>query len=359
MQHAGAPVLIRVDGAAQVGLGHLQRSLSLATGLSSLGVPCLFVTNDDPLVSRRVSRFGFGGATIGAVPSWGEQDLGRTVQVAREAGCAGVVVDSDGEGLAFLAGLRREGFWVAAVDDSASYDFPCHLVVNGDAHAAGLQYTSSSGDTRFLLGPKYSILRWEFCKPHARIVRKTPEELLVMMGGADPFNLMPRVLALVKEHPLPVRVTGVVGPFFRDVEQMQAAETQAQGAIRLVFDPDSMRDLMLEADVAVSAGGQTLYELACVGTPTVAVSVADNQDRQLEAFSDSGCVIVAGRGDAPNIMTDIRNLVVSLFQEEQRRARMSAAGQQLIDGNGALRVASAILEMLTREHTGFRASRTM
>ncbi len=65
--------------------------------------------------------------------------------------------------------------------------------------ARQLRYHSSSGDTLFLMGPEYSILRPEFWKIGPRVVKDAVENILVTFGGADPCNLTPSVLGLLNQ----------------------------------------------------------------------------------------------------------------------------------------------------------------
>jgi RimJ/RimL family protein N-acetyltransferase len=55
-----------------------------------------------------------------------------------------------------------------------------------------------------------------------------------------------------------------------------------------------MAELMTASDIAVSAAGQTLFELARCGVPTIAVGVAENQRHNLEGFTDAGVCYNAG-----------------------------------------------------------------
>lgn len=341
-------VLFRVDAGPHIGLGHLQRCLSLATALLHCGAACLFLTNEEPTARDRVRRFGFDGYTLGAVESWGANDLAQTIAMAASHRCAVIVVDSDYEGAEYLSQLRDDGFFVCAIEDIAPHPFPCQLVVNGDAHARQLSYDSSSGDTLFLLGPEYCILRREFWKIPSRVMRDVVQNVLVTLGGADPYNLMPRVLGLLGELPGTFTVTAIIGPFFENLSEVEAAAERVRRPVRLVHLPDSVRDLMREADMAVSAGGQTLYELACVGCPTVAVRMASNQDGQLQVSVDAGLIRAVGRADERSVVIAIGDAVLSLLRNPRARAAMSAAGQRLVDGQGALRVAETILAETSR-----------
>lgn len=341
-------VLFRVDAAPDIGLGHLQRCLSLATALRYLNTSCAFLTNEEPTVRRRIRRFGFDGRTLGATESWGADDLTQTMAVAATHKCGAIVVDSDYEGAKYLSQLRNAGYYVVAIEDTAPHPFPCHLVVNGDAHARQLPYQGLSEDTQFLLGPEYSILRREFWEVPARVGSENVDHILVTLGGADPYNIMPRVIDLLDTLPEAFSVSVIIGPFFDNFSEVQAAAQRAQRAITLVKAPDSVRDLMIEADLAISAGGQTLYELARVGCPTVAVRMAANQDGQLGVFEEAGFLSIAGHADHGSIVEAIGAAVRTLLADPQARATMSVAGQRLIDGHGVLRVARTIRAEISR-----------
>lgn len=337
-------VLFRVDAGPTIGLGHLQRCLSLADALRHLDITSLFLTNDDPRVLERVSGFGFDGYKLITSESWRRADIEQTLDIGAEIGCSAIVVDSDYEGADYLDKLRKSGYFVAAIEDTAPHPFPCHLVVNGDTHARQLRYQSPRKDTQFLLGPEYSILRPEFWDVPTRAISNNVNNILVTFGGADPYNLMSQTLAMLESIPKRFVVTAIIGPFFENFAEIQAVDQGAYHDIRLVKTPDSVSHLMTKADLAISAGGQTLYELACVGCPTVAVKMADNQDGQLATFKESGFLQFAGSGKKKDITERIITMVNSLLTDTETRFAMSKAGQRLIDGKGALRVTQRIVE---------------
>ena len=342
-------VLFRVDSSLEIGLGHLQRCLSLALALRHFDTTCFFLTNKEAVVTDRVKRFGFKGWTLDTIESWSTDDVAQTSKIADLEDCDAIVVDSDYEGADYLGQLRSAGLLVCAIEDLVPHSFPCQLVVNGDMHAHKLPYESSSGDTLFLLGPNYAVLRPEYWELPPRTVSSVAKNILVTLGGSDTHNLMPRILESLKDLPATFRIASIVGPFFKSSHEVESATKRARNPIQLVYSPDSLCSLMLEADIAVSAGGQTLYELACTGCPTIAVRIAPNQDRQLQVFEESGFIRIAGHGEDDSVIDAIVDAVFSLLQDRQARRSMSAAGQRLIDGQGALRVAQNILESIGKK----------
>jgi len=91
-----------------------------------------------------------------------------------------------------------------------------------------------------------------------------------------------------------VRLDVVVGPWFAGVAELRALAGGSGGAIVVHEQPRDMRALMLAAGLAISGGGQTTFELAATGTPTVAIRLADNQTLTLETLAEAGALIQAG-----------------------------------------------------------------
>lgn len=342
-----AGVLFRVDAGPGVGLGHLQRCLSLASALRQRGAECSFVTNPEVSNTDRIGVFGFEREVVRAEKSWGPDDLAQTRSAAGKHGWTTVIVDSGRKGPEYLRGLRDAGLSVCAVEDLAPFPFPCQLVVNGDAHAGRLRYQSSSGDTRFLLGPEYAVLRQEFWEVPDRRAQSRMRKILVTLGGADPDNLMPSLLRKIGELPVPLEITAVIGPYFERLDSIEEAARSISPAVNLVRDPPSVRALMEEADLAVSAAGQTLYELARVGCPAVSFVMGSDQDAQLEAIAQSGCALSVGDSRQGDFCGRVSEALMALLNDAALREAMTKAGRRLVDGQGAHRVAEAVLALAT------------
>jgi len=340
-------VLFRVDFGDQVGLGHLRRCLSLATALKAWAVESLFLSNRHG-VPGWGGVDGIRGETLDGVSSWSGDDVEATLAMAVRSECRVILVDSHEVGSGYLAALRKAGFFVVARDDLADYSFPCQMVVNGNANARGLPYRSSSGDTRFLLGPEYAVLPPDFWELPPPVARRIPQNVLLILGGGDTGDAMPRLISLLDAMPGDFTVKAVLGPFFNSPDEVRAAAARASRRVEVVPSPNSMRDLMLEADLAVSAAGQTLYELARVGCPTVAVRMAANQEGQLRAFTSAGAVWPGGSMEKNGDLSGVQAGIARLLANPSARTVMSAAGQGLVDGSGARRVAEAIGQEVTQ-----------
>jgi UDP-2,4-diacetamido-2,4,6-trideoxy-beta-L-altropyranose hydrolase len=288
-------------GGGSVGLGHIRRCVTLAVALRDRGVEIAFrVDGSDALI--------------------------------REAGFA--IADIDADGVLFdTYGAREEHFRACApketivIDDLADRVLPVDLVINSAPGAARFAYSEAR---RKLLGAQYALLRPEFANAPERATRDHIERVMVTLGGNDHGTLASEIVRATLDAVPNAIVEVIVGPFFERVDLLRALGDRV-----VLLENANMRDVMLRADVAVSAGGQTLFELAATGTPTIAVITAENQARQAHDFADAGAAILG----------DIATAFARL-QDRRIREEMSRRGRALIDGRGAERVASAIVELL-------------
>jgi UDP-2,4-diacetamido-2,4,6-trideoxy-beta-L-altropyranose hydrolase len=325
-------VLFQVDAGKGVGLGHLQRCMALADALARQGVESVFIIDEQ--AEARVTNGGF------RVVSHEERDA-ATVAGARN--CQVIVVDSYRISSGYLAELRHRGLTVVAIDDLAEWPFAAHLVVNGGTTARDLPYISSTGDTQFLLGPEYAMLHASFWDAPVRPVSKDVALVLLTVGGSDPRDLLPRFVSWVDESEHPFELAVVLGPFAENRARVVAAVSACRRRATIVDSPESLRPVMEGADLAVCAAGQTLYELARLGVPTVAVEAFDNQVPGLRGFVTAGAVVRAGNIADDALDNEIKSAVDHLCADTRARASLSASGRQLIDGGGAVRVAGALL----------------
>jgi spore coat polysaccharide biosynthesis predicted glycosyltransferase SpsG len=104
-----------------------------------------------------------------------------------------------------------------------------------------------------------------------------------------------------------------------------------------------MRDLMRKADLCISAGGQTTYELAKVGVPTIGICFADNQIFNLQGWQEKGFIEYVG-GHANRDLLARLSAAITKFLPYDERCRRSVIGRRWVDGKGANRVIKALID---------------
>ncbi len=337
-------VLLRLEAGQGIGLGHLRRSLSLAQAMRLHGVEGHFLLHPDPEALALVERAGYCGELLNGLDPFGEADARQTAAAAERLGADRLLIDFDRIPVAYVEALREAGLEVIIRDDLALRALPAQIVINGNADAERLDYRRWGKATRFFLGPRYAVLPREYWQPARRTARAEIHRVLVVLGGSDAGGWMPRLMERLDRIPGRFGVTAVVGPFSDNARQVRATAGRLRRAVEVIDSPESLAPCIADADLAVSAAGQTLYELACFGCPVVSFQAAANQRGQLEALTEAGCVRSAGAGEDPDLLDRIEESLLRLMRNLQERVSMTQAGQRLIDGRGADRVARGLLE---------------
>lgn len=311
------------DAGGEAGLGHFKRCAALARALGARGC-----TVDALVAGPRDAGLAAVAPGLAVTPLdwWGAPR--RVLDAVAGRGVEAFVVDSYHADETLLAALRRAGL-VVAIDDLADRPLPVDAVVNGAWHAERLAYRAEP-DTRRLLGPRYALLDRTFAEAPGRDVGERVGCVLVTLGGSTPAAETAAAVSAVRAALPRARVDVLAG---------LAPSVAAAPGVTVHGAVPSLRPLLLVADLAVTAGGMTLYECLATATPTVAVCLADNQRPNLEHLGAAGLVVVAD-------FATLTAAVARVAADRALRERLGAAGCAAIDGGGAERVADAIVRLL-------------
>lgn len=324
---ASPRILLLTVAGAGAGLGHVKRCAALASALTGLGASVRFAIGGD------AQRLGPLGMTI---PDFEEIQWISSPRLAFEIAERHVpdlvVVDAYGATDDLLWKLRAHGAVVAAIDDLADRQLPVDIVVNGAYGAERRPYADVPG-RRLLLGPQFTLLDPGFADVPHRATRPGVSRVLVTLGGEDAATLIAGVVAAVDRAAPGVAVDLALGPFARAGSARGAKVSVHQGL-------PSLRDLLLEADFAVTGAGMTLYECLAAGTPAVALPLAGNQKPNFDELTGAGLVLPG--------QPDLAAAVERLSRDGALRGRLAASGRELVDGRGAARVAAELVRAVSQ-----------
>ncbi|HEX9780162.1 MAG TPA: UDP-2,4-diacetamido-2,4,6-trideoxy-beta-L-altropyranose hydrolase [bacterium] len=342
---AKAPaLLIRADGNAAIGTGHLMRCLALAQAWRHHGGGAALLAAAVPEAVR--TRFIREGIPVAAMPAepGDPEDAKLTIGAARRAGAAWIVADGYRFGSAYQLAIRRSRFRLLVIDDGRHAEhYYAHVVLNQNPHAEESLYAAREPDTRLLLGPQYALLRREFLQWNEwtrEFPARTPR-VLVTMGGGDPDNVTARVLEALEALPGRLETVAVAGPANPHAAELERFSKGAKAAVRLERQPAKMPELMSWADLAVSAAGSTVWELAFMGLPAALIVLAENQAPIAERLEAAGVALNLGLADTLTGEA-VAGAAGALLGDAARRRGMSARGRALVSGEGASHVAAEL-----------------
>ncbi len=256
-----------------------------------------------------------------------------------------LVVDHYGLDAAWELALRGQTRCLLVVDDLANRPHECDLLLDSTLSVDPDRYRTCVPRTcRQLLGPEFALVRREFAARRASgsTRSETGWRVVVSFGGSDPTRETLKALEATSILTLPDLVCDLVaGSHFPHLEEIRE-RCQLQPNVSLQQDVADMAGLMASADLFVGAGGGTTWERCCLGLPAVVVSVAANQEIAAQALADAGAQRYLGTSDQVSA-EEIAQAIGDLLCNVSLRQQMSERAQTLVDGQGAGRVAEAML----------------
>jgi spore coat polysaccharide biosynthesis predicted glycosyltransferase SpsG len=167
---------------------------------------------------------------------------------------------------------------------------------------------------------------------------------MVTMGGMDMHDVTAGVLRVLKDTLPGVLKKVILTDGFKNTDEIEKVR---DGDTMFIYSPcaEKMRDIMLDCDVAISACGQTLYELARTGTATIGICAAENQAQNIAGLQQVGFLEYAGWYNDKKL-PDKMERAMNRFRDCEERAGFGSNGTKYVDGRGPERIASVL-----RKHT--------
>lgn len=308
---------LRVATGQQFGAGHRTRCSALA---GSLPAGCRFYC--DP------------GAPISGAPGCVFETAIDAVDVAagdlRTGAIDALIVDHYGIRNSCIASAARFGP-VFAFRDGPPYGPETQTIdINPGADAD-------------FAGPAYAPLSNHFGLRHpAPLSGKIPKDvrgILVSFGARDSRNCTTMVLRAIAGTAQDIPVTVAVGAAFAHLEEMTVAAEVIDA--KIAINVADMHSLYGVHDLAVGAPGVSQFERAACGLATILVP---QNDRQIDLAQDWAKTGVAVHTDADPAA--ISQVLEAVLGDLTKLDGMRRAAKQLVDGQGARRLANALVGWL-------------
>lgn len=341
----GESLIVRADGGPHLGSGHVMRSLALAQAWQAThGTSTFVLAQSAPVLEARLRAEGMTVHRLAVQPGSAD-DAVQTVSVAQGQRAQWMVVDGYHFAADYQCIVKEADLRLLCIDDYVhAAPYCADIVLNQNISANASWYTHIAPYTQLLLGGRYALLRREFLAWHdwRRETPATARRVVVSLGGADPDNVTLKVLQALWHVDIPdLEVVVLVGGCNPHHDVLDACVRAHPQNVRLQCNVTSMPDIMSWADMAVSAGGTTCWELALMGLPSLVISLADNQRRVAQALHTTGTAVHLGWHTTLST-TAIAQAITGLARDASTRQALIHRGQALIDGKGAHR---AVLRM--------------
>jgi UDP-2,4-diacetamido-2,4,6-trideoxy-beta-L-altropyranose hydrolase len=345
-------IVFRTDGGEKIGIGHIMRCLTLAKEFRSRGCNVTFISRLDKGIEL-IKSSGFECQKIicqksGYFYSGKEEfvdEVEKIAELIKRIKVNIIVIDTYNVNKVYFCELKNKigTGKICYIDDWNKFKHNADIIINGNITGPLYNYDKIyTNDELLLIGTEYCILREEFRNIPKRKIKKDVLEVMVTSGGADSSNMCRKIAKILLENYNNIVVNVIIGVAFEDKGELYSLANEYEN-INLYENASNIAYLMQRSDVAVSAGGSTLYELCACGIPTLAYITADNQEALVDKMSKDGYVINMGWfGSFPDEVFIQKTEYV--FNNYDFRINISRKMQSLIDGKGAVRIVDVLLQ---------------
>ena len=267
-------VLIRVDGSATIGLGHIVRCMALADILRP-EYDILFVCKD---ISEKLA-LELQKEQLPLVKINCNSDLFDLVSINDI-----VVIDGYDFDVSFQLKIKSFGCKLVCIDDTHHQEYAADLIINHGASINKDLYKASTY-TKFALGHDYLLLRKAFLDqiPLKRVIESV-NNLLVILGGSDIKKLATHLI----DHK--------IYQYFDKVNIVSGASDNSYPQLKSYceFIPNinlfsnlsdyELVELISKCEICICTASGVSYEMACIGIGMVICMVSQNQEHFYNFF---------------------------------------------------------------------------
>ena len=329
-------IIIFINSGGKVGLGHLTRSMALVNAFKKKNHSVKIITKIDKHTDYflKVNLFKFKQLNFTKM---------NIINLVKKEKPQLIVFDSYELNLDCFKNLKKLCY-IATFDDKKLSGMSADIIINGLPEINKFSYQADNNKL-FLLGRDFQVVREQFLiKKHKRMNFKV-YKIVILAGGLDVSNKLKTLAKKIHMINLSKNITSeiiiIVGPHVK----LQNKYFKNPN-ISFIQNPKNIHNLLFDIDLAISASGQTLYELAVLGVPTIGFVLSEDQLFNLTTFANRGVVKRVGNINNKNFIIKTCKIYSSLIQNYKKRKKMSFLAKNFIDGKGAIRIVKEIEKKL-------------
>lgn len=354
-------IVIRADSSFTIGSGHIFRCLKIAAYLKSSGHKVVFIC-DDSLpgnIITKIEEDGFKVLRIETVNSdqhekWEKNDfLSMKSSIEKNNVIPSLFILDHYEISEIWESLCLEHYEapIVAIDDIANRPHSSTILIDQNYYMNQEQRYRNlvTKECACLLGPTYAITSEDLklLRPSEPPYFTENQQLkaVVFFGGTDEFNyceLTASILLKNKKISKTTIISGIQNQHYDRLEKLASENSP----IDLIRHTDEFIKVLSDHDISFSAGGSATWERACLGIPSLCVSLADNQVEIAADLHKHGAISYAGNQDIRKNPHEYEDKINDFIQDSSALSEMSRRAWELVDGKGTERVCHTIMNLI-------------
>lgn len=270
-------ILFRVDCDRSTGTGHLMRCREIAHFFQEAGDEVAFLINDSSWGEQRLEQYAYAKISFSNM----NEELNATKQYFEKHSYDVIFVDFvdkyENSELMTIYSNHADNLVVLS-DEYKRIDIVSDVLIA--THPKQIEYHYP--EQRALLGEQFFIVSQVFIDNQIECKEKI-HNVLVSFGGHDPQNVTCKIAQYLKDlsedYDLSsMRIHFLLGGLYRYESLLREILGSAQFEWGIYKQLESVAPLFMEMDLAISACGNTIYELGNLHIPSMGIGLNDRQD---------------------------------------------------------------------------------
>ena len=323
-------VLFRVDSSRTLGLGHLNRCLSISHQLMKKKIRCIFASKYHDSLNH-VDEHGFEGIFLQHTKS----ELSSLKKLIIKYNVNSILIDSKKKyPKKFLKGFS-EITKIIIIDSLNGSDYANLIIL------PGLPEQFSKIPSNALVGKKYVILNSNIVKSANK---KNIFRIVISLGGSDKFNVTEKIVKAFLKNPSKFKILIILGKYSTRVDFIQSLISNDE-RFELKQDPKNYTDLVASSKLGILSFGISVYEAAAISLPSIVLSHSNENHKTAMNLEKYGWFKYVGKFDKidySKLVTDSLNLYKNKKLLDQMKIN-----SKIIDTHGSARVAKKIIQQIS------------
>jgi spore coat polysaccharide biosynthesis predicted glycosyltransferase SpsG len=341
-------IYIRADGSKDIGMGHLNRAAILSDYLqTTCDSEVLLIINNDYKATQYLSNKNVQFTTLKAIDSV-DEELESIDNVFDDLGVPGVLIldilerDINSQ---YINGLKKYGMPIVAItDDSDKRLIDVDLVLNGNPNQNKHSYDFDSGV--YLKGAKYFIMDKGYSKLITEPFNPVISRIFVSVGGSDHNNILFRILeTLDRIGQFKIRV--VTSESTGYLRELHSSVGNLKNPVELLVDVPNLIESFKGCQVAITAGGNTLFERIASGLAGCTLCQLKRQNEIAESFATQGVNVNLGLDKDITEVELFSSLTKFIYDSSAQREQVLKS-RSVVDGSGLEKVSVLIKNLLKK-----------
>ncbi|HIA11458.1 MAG TPA: hypothetical protein EYN69_05215 [Flavobacteriales bacterium] len=329
--------LYRADGGKGIGMGHLFRATCIAKQLlQSYNIITRIISKENEATRNFIEHSGLEHLFISENISV-DQEINLLQEVIEEVSPLLFFLDvlEEDTNKTYVSAINQYPFTFIAITDASFYrPIEADIILNGNPNQISLDYSAESG--KYLIGPKYFIMAPEYGATEVRKPGETVRRVLVTLGGSDHNDLMFRLIDALNHISPSLKLMLITSENTGYLPRLREyMKHQNELDYELHADVDTLINYWSENDVAISAGGNTLFERIATRIPGATVCQLTRQMEIADAFEGLG--VNSNIGFGPELTDDeLENGIRKFISNRANHNNQFQRSPDIVSGDGLI-----------------------